>query len=120
MVSYSESHIDSTAPSGNNRFSSNRKRLFCRGRSVVSRCANPSCDARFKYLREGRLFQFRATNSSFARTANNNAVELWWLCARCCLSMTLVEDGQNGVKLAPLPHARREITRADLDLTGSD
>jgi hypothetical protein len=80
---------------------------------VVSRCANPCCDAKFKYLREGRLFQFRATNSAGGFVASNNAIELWWLCSRCCLSMTLVEDSAEGVKLIPLGRGPQAV-RADL------
>ena len=85
---------------------------------MVSRCANPCCDAQFKYLREGRLFQFRATNSASGFVASNTAVELWWLCPRCCLSMTLVEDSAHGAKLVPLARAPRS-TPPDFDRTKS-
>lgn len=80
---------------------------------MVSRCANPGCEANFKYLREGRLFQFRAANSAGGFAASNAAIELWWLCSRCCLSMTLVEDGAEGVKLIPLARGPQSV-RADL------
>jgi hypothetical protein len=80
---------------------------------VVSSCANPSCDARFKYLREGRLFQFQAATSA-GRAAAGNPVELWWLCQRCCLSMTLVGDSAHRVKLVPLARAPgRQRTGSD-------
>jgi hypothetical protein len=69
---------------------------------MVSRCANPSCDACFKYLREGRLFRFPAANPATRIRANSVVIEFWWLCPRCCSSMTLVEDRTQGVKLVPL------------------
>jgi hypothetical protein len=69
---------------------------------MVSRCANPSCDARFKYLREGRLFQFPAANPATRVSVSASVVEFWWLCSSCCLSMTLVEDRTQGVKLVSL------------------
>ena len=87
---------------------------------MVSRCANPSCDARFKYLRDGRLFQFPAANSAGGSGAGNAPVELWWLCQRCCLSMTLVEDSSSRVKLVPLAGADGRQTRHKLDRTGSE
>jgi hypothetical protein len=85
---------------------------------MVSRCANPGCGAQFKYLREGRLFQFRTTNPAGGFIAGNTAVELWWLCSRCCLSMTLVEDNDEGVKLVPLSRVAQSVRR-DLDRTRS-
>jgi hypothetical protein len=85
---------------------------------VVSRCANPDCDAHFKYLREGRLFQFRAANSAGGLVASNTAIELWWLCSRCCLSMTLIENSREGVKLISLGRGPQSV-HADLDRSKS-
>lgn len=85
---------------------------------MVSRCANPSCDAHFKYLREGRLFQFRAGNLAPRLAASTGGVEFWWLCPRCCISMTLVKDTAQGVKLIPLPRPARSSFLHELDRTG--
>lgn len=84
---------------------------------MVSRCANPSCDACFKYLGEGRLFQFPAANPATRGTAGG-VIEFWWLCSRCCLSMTLVEDRTHGVKLVPLPRSARSSSLEKFDRTG--
>lgn len=84
---------------------------------MVSRCANPACDARFKYLSEGRLFQFPAPDSDGGSV--NAPIELWWLCSRCSLSMTLTQDNARRVKLVPLGFAPRLSLRRDLDRTGS-
>lgn len=86
---------------------------------MVSRCANPSCDAHFKYLREGRLFEFRASNFTQLLAAGTGAIEFWWLCPRCCMSMTLVKDRAQGVKLIPLPRPPRSSSLQKLDRTGS-
>jgi hypothetical protein len=85
---------------------------------MVSRCANPSCDASFKYLREGRLFRFPVGNPAGRIPASSSVVEFWWLCPRCCLSMTLMEDRTQGVKLVPLTHPPQSSLFQKLDRTG--
>ena len=60
---------------------------------MVSRCANPSCGARFKYLHEGRLFQFSSTGMPADVGQGRLNLVFWWLCSRCSASMTLVQDG---------------------------
>jgi hypothetical protein len=87
---------------------------------MVSRCANPSCDARFKYLREGRLFQFPAPKLSASFLKNASGFGLWWLCSECSKTMTLVEDPVSGAKLVPLPNPIRKASSEELDPTGSD
>lgn len=84
---------------------------------MVSRCANPACDARFKYLREGRLFQFPGANPA-TRISASGVIEFWWLCPRCCLSMTLVENGTQGVKLVPLPRSAQSSSLQKLNRAG--
>jgi len=69
---------------------------------VVSRCANPSCEARFKYLHEGRLFQFSSVDPSTDIGKHHLKVEYWWLCPRCCSSMTLIQNGSTAAKLVLL------------------
>jgi len=84
---------------------------------MVSRCANPSCDARFKYLREGRLFHFRPSPSATPLGAVSG---LWWLCARCCTSITLVPDGNGAVKVVPFRESEGKVPGRALRPTGSD
>lgn len=84
---------------------------------MVSHCANSSCHARFKYLRDGRLFQFPARKSETKVLSNGSGFGLWWLCTECAKTMTLVADGNFGVKLIPLPSAK-EPRRVDPTGTG--
>ncbi len=53
---------------------------------LVSRCANPSCEARFKYLHESRLFQFPSVSTPNGVSKNRLNFAFWWLCPRCCSS----------------------------------
>jgi hypothetical protein len=72
---------------------------------MVSRCANPSCGAEFKYLHEGRLYHFLLNDrkSGPSKGQLSAAVPFWWLCSRCSLSLALIPDGGSGVRLVPLP-----------------
>jgi hypothetical protein len=74
------------------------------GSMMVSRCANPSCGAKFKYLHEGRLYHFMLNDRKAGPSTNDLAatVPFWWLCFRCCLSMALIPDRRCGVTLVPL------------------
>ena len=65
------------------------------------------------------MFQFRTATGAAGFSTVNATIELWWLCGRCCASMTLMEDG-SGVKLVPLKRSDGMRPRRDLDLTGSD
>ena len=57
---------------------------------MVSRCANPECQAPFLYLREGRLF---ATQRMLHDSHEN--VEYFWLCGYCSTFLRM-ETGLNG------------------------
>lgn len=80
---------------------------------MVSRCANPSCQTQFKYLHEGRLFQFASSGTQIGIHKNHLNFVFWWLCPRCCSSMTLVQHGSAGVRLVALPDLRK-ICRANI------
>jgi len=59
---------------------------------VLTKCLNPACDARFRYLNQGRIFNieipFAKTNGerSFAKA------ECFWLCENCSLTMKVIVD----------------------------
>lgn len=79
---------------------------------MLTKCANPICNARFRYLREGRLFKVDVPNRSLPRLLDKKPprqVEHFWLCEDCAAQMTLAV-GRNGevltVPLAP-PNAKR-------------
>jgi hypothetical protein len=81
---------------------------------VLSKCANPECDARFRYLRSGKLFQFEVSalhetlemkSPSGTRTPIKkpaHKVEHFWLCEECAELLTLKNDKHHGVIVVPL------------------
>lgn len=75
---------------------------------MISRCANPACSTRFRYLHEGRIFQFEATSIPVAgvdaRCTNSPSrrTEYFWLCDSCALTMTLVVEPDAAVALVPV------------------
>lgn len=87
---------------------------------MVSRCANPACAVPLRYLRDGRLYQFEVRQVSASGTnqfanlfeAKRPGRQVWhyWLCGKCCSSMTLVFNQISGVQvislLQPSPSSR--------------
>ncbi len=74
---------------------------------MVSKCANPDCPAVFRYLREGRLFNFEVTKSNPSRVVGVHAARIYehfWLCPSCSVNMTLVKDN-GSVAVRPLAKA---------------
>ena len=61
---------------------------------MLSKCANPSCSAKFRYLGEGRIFTLVHGSEAvelrvlFDHTAAGE-VERYWLCDVCAQSMTV-------------------------------
>jgi len=76
---------------------------------MLSKCANPTCSARFRYLHEGRIFSAIIEDKGVVRGAEDYAetprrVERYWLCDSCARSMTLVlRDGRVVLRAMPLP-----------------
>ena len=58
---------------------------------MVSKCFNPLCSARFRYLQDGELFRLEFLSSPAIVDA-----EYFWICNHCASSMTLalLEDGR--------------------------
>ncbi len=70
---------------------------------MVSKCANPSCSAIFRYLREGKIFHVATgpyvpekdyASETFTR-------ERFWLCGECSTKMTVISDS-SGIHVVPL------------------
>ena len=72
---------------------------------MVTKCANPSCSAVFRYLKGGRLFLFEAPprlsasvpstpETEFHRSQVRSG-EYFWLCEECAKNMTITSD-ENG------------------------
>jgi hypothetical protein len=66
---------------------------------MLSKCANPSCKKRFRYLREGKLFSFPGLPGQLGR--NSETRENWWLCAECANVLTVHFDLDTGITVLP-------------------
>jgi len=62
---------------------------------VLSKCANPSCLARFHYLHQGRIFNIETgAISSDSNRPPTRRIEHFWLCEMCTQTLTVVlENG---------------------------
>jgi len=61
---------------------------------MLSKCANPSCSATFRYLGEGRIFTLVPGSESpllhgVWDHASESIVERYWLCNVCAQTMTV-------------------------------
>lgn len=78
---------------------------------MLSKCANPACSARFRYLHEGRIFNL-ASREGMA--SGNFSIEHYWLCNVCVVTLKVtLEDGSMRVaprhpELPPLPEKVKE------------
>jgi hypothetical protein len=75
---------------------------------MLSKCANPACDARFQYLHIGKLFAIEVRRCTQARmpistepVRTNDESRYFWLCSTCCKSMTIQLSRAGGIRLAP-------------------
>jgi len=67
---------------------------------MVAKCANPSCSALLRYLKEGRFFRLEAdptpgSPANFNSSGLSSKTEYFWLCSRCSKTMML-RLGQGG------------------------
>jgi len=76
---------------------------------MLSKCANPACAAKFRYLHTGKLFVARYRSRAIengAASAHDFArlEEQWrcfWLCSDCSRRMTIQASTAGGVRIAP-------------------
>lgn len=68
---------------------------------MLSKCANPACFARFRYLHEGRIFNIEIKKESSDHRAQPR-IEHFWLCASCARMLKVVWD--DGVVLTRPRH----------------
>ena len=69
---------------------------------MVSKCANPRCSARMKYMYQGALFSVRRHSTDDYWTGDagafsappGNQMECFWLCAQCALEMKIDGEGE--------------------------
>jgi len=70
---------------------------------MVTKCANPSCDTRFRYFRGGKLFVFEPRERSSADLCPR--VEHFWLCEDCAPGMTIVVDREGYFRVESVRYA---------------
>ncbi len=60
---------------------------------MLSKCANPTCFARFRYLHQGRIFNIQI-KTGFSSDYHQPRIEHFWLCETCAQVLKVVwEDG---------------------------
>jgi hypothetical protein len=75
---------------------------------MLSKCANPACNASFRYFGEGRLFQFELDRPESAgphllgEKKPARKVEYFWLCAHCAATLTLSFEPRCKIAVVPL------------------
>jgi hypothetical protein len=75
---------------------------------MLSKCANPSCQAPFQYLSEGKLFRIdrqrihHAGPQLVTEKKPPRRLEHFWLCNECAAHMTIAWDQARGVYVQPL------------------
>lgn len=62
---------------------------------MLSKCANPICFARFRYLRQGRIFNIDVNETSAKNSHPLHKIEHFWLCESCARILKVVRE--NGV-----------------------
>jgi hypothetical protein len=64
--------------------------------SMISKCANPTCPASFRSLRDGRVFVGDGeVDHGSLEEQRPQRLRYLWLCSSCCRTMTVtVEDGE--------------------------
>jgi hypothetical protein len=70
---------------------------------MLSHCLNPSCNAQFHYLHEGRVFAVDHILDSPDGSEPQHFVEHYWLCGACSFLFKVVVE--NGVATAKPIHA---------------
>jgi hypothetical protein len=66
---------------------------------VISKCANPHCPAVFRYLHEGKLFEFEVRTLDEGsqepysmNIKSSREIKYFWLCNHCASTMTVTLD----------------------------
>ena len=75
---------------------------------MVSKCANPGCEAPFRYFHKGKLFRLDKESSYERRRQLGDEqaakkpmrhIEFYWLCEDCAKTMTIAFDQVTGVAI---------------------
>jgi hypothetical protein len=94
--------------------------------SMVEKCLNPMCSAKFRSLRDGKVF-VKEIDACFSHgsTAHSHQLSYFWLCGSCCRTMTITTEKGKGVRVVPLrPPATgasaKSINGDEMHKSGSD
>lgn len=90
---------------------------------MLDKCLNPVCSAKFRTLRDGRVFVKEVDGGGREGNGSPRSHKLayFWLCGSCCRTMTVIVQDGKGVRAMPLPspcaisenHGSAESTRKD-------
>lgn len=74
---------------------------------MLQKCANPSCSAPFRSLREGKLFLAEGPPPESGNLVSGSPPKLrrrehFWLCGACSGQFTLRFDAQRGMLAIPI------------------
>lgn len=85
---------------------------------MLSKCANPSCSATFRFLREGRilLVESPAAKGKLESLATRRR-EHFWLCDSCSKTLTMVSHS-SGAHVVPLEdESKAKAVKKETSLT---
>jgi hypothetical protein len=84
---------------------------------MVQKCANPQCEAEFRYASRGRVFSFELRNPqapchdvprAICERKPSHVTIHFWLCECCCSKFTLRFARETGLSLVPQPQPYRK------------
>ena len=71
---------------------------------MVSKCANPSCSAQFRYLCKGKLFLMDTSHRMpvGVDSVRPSSLHRYWLCENCSRTFTIEVEDSGEIKLTAL------------------
>ena len=80
---------------------------------MVSKCANPACDAQFRYLHQGKLFMVDPISPSEQPDFKGGPGQMsfYWLCDACARELTVKVGKDRDVRLIPRSETRMPLRR---------
>ena len=84
--------------------------------TMLSKCANPDCNAKFLFLHQGKLFQLSPTREIRKASPHiaRSLLERFWLCDRCSQTMTIIWRDTHA-EVVPLPKKPRKVGAEGLE-----
>ena len=71
--------------------------------SMLAKCANPTCSAKFLRLHDGKLFVTEVEGDCQGSHRHERTVEYFWLCSSCCGTMTIAVEKGKRPQVVALP-----------------